>query len=206
MRPSRFPERRLLAGVAGVLLLAAPPARSSGQQAPPDEALASGFLKLAGLTSGEDAVTLSEAEANALLAAEPAAGWLLAETGLRNVRVRFFSGQAHFVGAMAGDRMLPALGPLLGAAPGEDHPVELTFSLAGADGVGRGGIDRGSLAGLELPPDLLRELVLEGLAALTSVPEEVRSAIRAGTPFPLPYRLETIEVRHGEVRLTPRGP
>ena len=206
VQPSRFPARRRLAGVAGALLLAALPARSSGQETP-EEVLASGFFKLAALLSGDgDAVTLSEAEANALLAAEPAAEWLLAEAGLRNVRVRFFPGQAHFIGAMPGDRMPAALGPLLGAAAGEDHPVDVTLGLSGADGVGRGGIERGSLAGLELPPDLLAELVLEGLAGLTGVPEQARSAIRAGTAFPLPWRIEGIEVRSGEVRLTPRGP
>ena len=164
------------------------------------------WLKVAGLASGAATpVVLSDAEVNALLATERVSSWLTEHLGLAHLQIGLHPGRAHFTGALAAAR-LPALVPLALEAGSGDAPVDATIRFGGDGGLARGEIVRGSVSGMELPPQLLEEILADLIAGLFPSPEKAEEAIRAGASFALPYGLERVEIASGELRLHPAPP
>ena len=194
--------RHLRSALAAFTFCAA--AATAGPQPTPADAEGDAWLKVAALTSGAGApVVFSEAELNALLLSEPASSWLDEHVGLSRLRVGLQPGRAHFTGALSAARVSAALGPFA-APPGTgDPPVDATVRFGGEGGEARGTILRGSVSGMELPPSLIGELLVELLAGLFPSSGEAEEAIRAGAPFSLPYGLDRVEIASGEVRLLP---
>ena len=197
---------------SGALLLLAS-AGSSGPQAAPgrsDPVEGGAWLKIFSLTSGGlEPVVLSEAEVNALLASAQLAALLVETAGLSRVEARLLPEEVRLSGEMDAARIGAALGPLAPRAEGRAQQVEASVRIRGARGSGEATILRGAIAGQELPPALIREALLDALAGAGRLPGEGdgeapwETALRTGTPFPLPQGLDAIEVGSGEIRLTP---
>ncbi|MYE44139.1 MAG: hypothetical protein F4X79_08965 [Acidobacteria bacterium] len=85
--------------------------------------------------------------------------------------------------------------------------MDVAVEVRGAGGSGTVTILRGTVAGVELPPDVIAQAVLGGLVGFSEAGrEQVRGPILAGEPFPLPAGLAGIELRAGEVVLLPAPP
>jgi len=174
------------------LVLAAFPA---GAQAPGGEAL----VPLFGLLAGEQqAVTLSEADANALLESSVLAPRIEAGAGLTGLRVRFRSGEVEAAGRLAPSR-LGSFGNLLVGPEAAPQPVELVFGLRGQAGMGTVTLRRVVISGMELPPAALEEALTPML--LAPFQEAGVAPPVSGEPFPLPYGLESVEVTDGALHL-----
>ncbi len=174
------------------LVLAAFPA---GAQAPDGGAL----VQLFGLLAGEpQVVTLSEAEANALLESSVLAPRIEAGAGLTGLRVRFRSGEVEAAGRLDPSR-LGSFGNLLGGPESAPQPVELVFGLGGQAGMGTVTLRRVVISGMELPPAALEEALTPML--LAPFQEAGVAPPVSGEPFLLPYGLESVEVTDGALHL-----
>ena len=197
-----------------LLLLAAAPllgAAAPGQQspAPPADPLEGGaWLKIFQIRSGsQEPVVLSEAEVNALLGSVQLTAFLTEQAGLTGVHVRLLPGEAHLTGRVDAERLGAVLGPFAPPPGTPPQPVDLAVEVRGAGGSGTVTILAGTVAGVELPPDVIAEAVLGGLVGFSqSGLEQVRGPILDGEPFPLPAGLAGIELRAGEVVLLPAPP
>lgn len=198
--------------LCGAVLALASAAGSERQAAPgqSDPVEGGAWLKILTLTSGGlDPVVLSEAEVNALLASAQLSALLVERVGLSGVEARLFPDEVRLSGKMDAARLGAALGPLAPPASGPAQEVEATIRIRGAGGSGEVTILRGAIAGLELPPPLIRDAVLDALAGAGPASEPGdgeapwETALRAGESFPLPQRLDAIEVGSGEIRLIP---
>ena len=197
-----------------LLLLAAAPllgaATPSGQSpALPGDPLEGGaWLKIFQIRSGSpEPVLLSEDEVNALLGSVQLTAFLTEQAGLTGVHVRLFPGEVQLAGRVDAERLGAVLGPFAPPSGTPAQPVDLAVEVRGAGGSGTVTILRGTVAGLELPPDVIAQAVLGGLVGFSeSGLESVRGPILDGEPFPLPTGLAGIELRAGEVLLLPAPP
>lgn len=196
-----------------LLLLAAAPllgAAPGGQSpAPPGDPLEGGaWLKIFQIRSGSpDPVLLSEDEVNALLGSVQLTAFLTEQAGLTEVRVRLLPDEVQLTGRVEAERLGAVLGPFAPPPGTPPQPVDLVVEMRGAGGSGTVTILRGTVAGLELPPDVIAEAVLGGLVGVSaSGLERIRGPILDGEPFPLPTGLAGIELRAGEVLLLPVPP
>ena len=179
------------------------------QPAPPPDPLEGGaWLKIFGIVSGApEPVVLSEAEVNALLRSAQLRAVFAERAGLTDVAARLFPGEVHFRGRLETSRLAAALGPLAPPAGSPAQPVALVMQLQSATGLVEARLLRGTVSGVELPPPLLAEAVAEALATVlgAQLPTDSRPTLD-GTPFPLPDRIERLEVRSGEILLLPAAP
>ncbi len=197
-----------------LLLLAAAPllgTAAPGQQspAPPGDPLeGAAWLKIFQIRSGfPEPVLLSEAEVNALLGSVQLTAFLTEQAGLTGVHVRLLPGEVQLTGRVDAERLGAVLGPFAPPPGTPPQPVDLAVEVQGAGGSGTVTILRGTVAGMELPPDVIAQAVLGGLVGLSEAGRErVRGPILAGEPFPLPTGLAGIELRAGEVLLLPASP
>ena len=200
--------RPLLLHLAAALFLGA--AAFGGQSpAPPGDALEGGaWLKIFQIRSGSpEPVLLSEAEVNALLGSAQLTAFLTEQAGLTGVHVRLLPGEVRLTGRVAPERLGAALGPFAPPPGTPPQPVDLTVQLRGAGGSGEVAVVRGTVAGMELPPEVIAEAVLSGLVGFSEPGiEQVRGPLLAGEPFPLPAGLAGIELRAGELLLLPDVP
>lgn len=197
----------LLLLAAAPLLGAAPP---GGQApAPPGDLLEGGaWLKIFEIQGGSpEPVLLSEAEVNALLGSAQLTAFLTEQAGLTGVHVRLLPDEVQLTGNVAAERLGAALGPFAPPPGTPPQPVDLTVQVRGAGGAGEVAIVRGTVAGMELPPEVIAEAVLSGLVGFSEPGiEQVRGPLLAGEPFPLPAGLAGIELRAGELLLLPGAP
>lgn len=194
----------VLPTVPPAVLFAAPSgANSAARQSPVETAALDAWMKLFGLMGGAAAepVTLTEAEAGALLATPPAAPILAEEGGLSAVSAQFHPGEVRF-SATADPETLAALLPLPLGAGGGGVPLRAAVRLVGEDGFGRATLVEASAGGLPVPPEAVAEALLERLLAAFSV-EGSLDIEGATARFPLPYGLRSLVVGAGEIRLTP---
>ena len=199
--------RPLLLLVAAVPLLGAAPAQQS--PAPPGDPLEGGaWLKIFQIRSGsQEPVVLSEDEVNALLGSVQLTAFLTEQAGLTGVHVRLLPGEVQLSGRVDAERLGAVLGPFAPPPGTPPQPVDVAVEVQGAGGSGTVTIVGGTVAGVELPPDVIAEAVLGGLVGFSrSGLDQVRGPILGGEPFPLPAGLAGIEVRAGEVRLLPAPP
>ena len=199
--------RPLLLLLAAALLLGAAPARQS--PAPPADALEGGaWLKIFQIRSGApEPVLLSEDEVNALLGSVQLTAFLTEQAGLTGVRVRLLRDEVQLTGRVDAERLGAVLGPFAPPPGTPPQPVDLAVRVRGAGGSGTVTIARGTVAGVELPPDVIAEAVLGGLVGVSeSGLERMRGPILHGESFPLPAGLAGIELRAGEVLLLPAAP
>jgi len=196
-----------------LLLLAAAPllGAASAQQspAPPSRGSPGGaWLKIFQIRSGSpEPVLLSEAEVNALLGSVQLTAFLTEQAGLTGVRARLLPGEMHLTGRVEAERLGAVLGPFAPPPGTPPQPVDLAIEVRGAGGSGTVAILRGTVAGVELPPDVIAQAVLGGLVGFSEAGrEQVRGPILAGEPFSLPAGLAGIELRAGEVLLLPAPP
>ena len=197
-----------------LLLFAAAPllgAAAPGQQSPspPADPLEGGaWLKIFQIRSGsQEPVVLSEGEVNALLGSVQLTAFLAEQAGLTGVQVRLLPDEAHLTGRVEVERLGAVLGPFAPPPGTPPQPVQLTVQVRGAGGSGEVTIVEGNVAGMALPPQVIAEAVLGGLAGVSaSGLERLRGPIVAGEPFALPRGLAGIELRAGEVLLLPAPP
>jgi hypothetical protein len=196
-----------------LLLLSAAPllgAAFPGQPPPASpEAIEGGaWLKVFAIRSGSpEPVLLSELEVNALLQSVQLAAFLTEQAGLTEVQVELLPDEVQLTGRVAVERLGAALGPFAPPPGTPPQPVNIAVRVRGSGGSGEVAILRGAVAGMELPPQVIAEAVLGGLAGISeSGLERVRGPILEGAPFPLPAGLDGIELRAGEVVLLPTTP
>ncbi len=185
------------------LLLAAGP---GAPQSSPAEAGA--WLKLLGLVAEPPApVVLTEAEVNALLGSAQIRAILGERAGVSRLEARLLPDEVRLRGDLDAESLDAALGPLAPPGTASAHPVEASIRLRGASGSAEAEILRGAVSGRELPPELLSGLLLPALAEAfrDGTAEPGPPPVRSGSPFPLPWGLEAIEVGVGEIRLVPGG-
>ena len=195
--------RPLLLLLASFPLLGAPPRQSP---APPGDPLEGGaWLKIFQIRSGSpDPVLLSEEEVNALLGSVQLTAFLTEQAGLTGVRVRLLADEVQLTGRVDAERLGAVLGPFAPPPGTPPQPVDLAVEVRGAGGSGTVAIVEGTVAGVELPPDVIAEAVLGGLVGVSaSGLERIRGPVLEGKPFPLPTGLAGIELRTGEVLLLP---
>ena len=186
------------------LLVVAGAARS--QETPPPDPLETGaWMKVLGLASGApDPVTLSEAEVNLLLGSAQLSSFFERQAGLSGLTAQLSADQVRLGGEMDGALLAGVLGPLAPPEGGPRQPFDVVIELRGAEGSGRAKIVRGAVAGFEAPPQLLNEAALSVLVdAFRDSGAAAGTPVRPDVPFPLPGGIETVEVRDGEIRLTP---
>ena len=199
--------RPLLLLLAAAPLLGAAPAQQS--PAPPADPLeGAAWLKIFQVRSGSpEPVRLSEAEVNALLGSVQLTAFLTEQAGLTEVRARLLPGEMQLTGRVEAERLGAVLGPFAPPPGTPPQPVDVAVEVRGAGGSGTVTILRGTVAGVELPPDVIAQAVLGGLVGFSEAGrEQVRGPILAGEPFPLPAGLAGIELRVGEVVLVPAPP
>ena len=195
--------------IASLALSASTAGDASQSPAPPADPLEGGaWLKIFQIRSGsQEPVVLSEAEVNALLGSVQLTAFLTEQAGLTGVHVRLLPGEAHLTGRVDAERLGAVLGPFAPPPGTPPQPVDLAVEVRGAGGSGTVTILAGTVAGVELPPDVIAEAVLGGLVGISeSGRERVRGPILDGEPFPLPAGLAGIEVRAGELLLRPAPP
>ena len=186
------------------LLVVAGAARS--QETPPPDPLETGaWMKVLGLASGAaDPVTLSEAEVNLLLGSAQLSSFFERQAGLSGLTAQLSADQVRLGGEMDGALLAGVLGPLAPPEGGPRQPFDVVIELRGAEGSGRAKIVRGAVAGFEAPPQLLNEAALSVLVdAFRDSGAAAGTPVRPDVPFPLPGGIEAVEVRDGEIRLTP---
>ena len=144
---------------------------------------------------------------NALLGSVQLTAFLTEQAGLTGVRVRLLPGEVQLTGRVDAERLGAVLGPFAPPPGTPPQPVDLAVEVRGAGGSGTVTILRGTVAGVELPPDVIAQAVLGGLVGFSEAGRErVRGPILAGEPFSLPAGLAGIELRAGEVLLLPAPP
>lgn len=79
-------------------------------------------------------------------------------------------------------------------------PVEVTARIVAAAGVGKLVLERVTLSGIELPPDLVASLISNEDASAFLPP-----GFRLGEAFALPFALESIQCLPGTVKLVQRA-
>jgi len=79
-------------------------------------------------------------------------------------------------------------------------PVEVTARINAAAGVGKLVLERVTLSGIELPPDLVASLISNEDAS-----EFLPPGFRLGEAFTLPFDLESIQCQPGTVKLVQRA-
>lgn len=164
---------------------------------------AGAWLKLFGLVAETPApVVLTEAEVNALLASEALRPRLAEDAGLSRLEAELLPDEVRLRGDLERATLVAVLGPLAPGATDPAHPVEANIRLRGASGAAEAEVLRGTVSGQALPPELLSEALLGALARAFSA-ESSETPPPAGSPFPLPFGLDGIEVGAGEVRLIP---
>ena len=186
------------------LLVVAGAARS--QETPPPDPLETGaWMKVLGLASGApDPVTLSEAEVNLLLGSAQLSSFFERQAGLSGLTAQLSADQVRLGGEMDGALLAGVLGPLAPPEGGPRQPFDVVIELRGAEGSGRAKIVRGAVAGFEAPPQLLNEAALSVLVdAFRDSGAAAGTPVRPDVPFPLPGGIDAVEVRDGEIRLTP---
>lgn len=79
-------------------------------------------------------------------------------------------------------------------------PVEITARINAAAGVGKLVLERVTLSGVELPPDMVASLISEQKAS-----ELLPPGFRLGEAFTLPFALESIRCEPGTVKVRQRA-
>lgn len=192
-----------------LLLLALPTLIAGGGRLqltpPPDPVETGAWFKILGLRSGApDPVVLSEAEVNALLGSAQLGALFAERAGVSGLSARLFPEEVRVRGKLEAARLGPVLGPLAPPAAGPAQPFQAVIRLRGAGGAAEATILRGMVAGIEVPPEMLTEAVgAVLLGVLGGSGADGEEPVRTDALFPLPPGLEGLQVRSGEVRLTP---
>ena len=187
------------------LLVVAGAARS--QETPPPDPLETGaWMKVLGLASGApDPVTLSEAEVNLLLGSAQLSSFFERQAGLSGLTAQLSADQVRLGGEMDGALLAGVLGPLAPPEGGPAAAVRCGDRTAGRGGLGPGRRSSGERSPVfEAPPQLLNDAALSVLVdAFRDSGAAAGTPVRPDVPFPLPGGIEAVEVRDGEIRLTP---
>lgn len=172
-------------------------------QSSPEEAGV--WLKLFGVVAETPApVVLTEAEVNLLLASAQITALLGDGAGVSRLEVRLLPDEVRLSGDLDAARLDAAMGALAPPTTASAHPVEASIRLRGASGSGEAEVLRGSVSGRELPPEFFSGILLATLVrAFRNGTAGSDAPVRAGSPFPLPWGLDGIEVGTGEIRLIP---